>query len=287
MAAPTGPTVRRMQLGWELKRLREKAGLTLTESTDGLPFSTSKLHRVERALTGLQSAADLRALLTRYGVFDEEDQEFLVEIQRDSLKRGWWSQYRRNMPSGMDLFVGLESGAHTIRGWQPNVVYGLLQTERYSREMLLAAKPVEETTTEFVERTIDLRMDRKKAITRSDNPLELWVILCEAALRRTVGSSDVMLEQYEEIARIAKADNVTVQVLPFDMATYRSSTDFALMEFDRPLPTVVQNDGVGESNVTDRDTIVWAFSRKFDTLRAGALAPSETPNFLSRLSREM
>ena len=47
MAAPTGPTVRRMQLGGELRRLREKAGFTLAEAVDGLSFSLSKLYRVE------------------------------------------------------------------------------------------------------------------------------------------------------------------------------------------------------------------------------------------------
>jgi len=65
VAAPTGPTVRRMQLGHELKQLREKAGFTLTQAVDGLTFSPSKLHRVENGLTGLKTTAELRTLLER------------------------------------------------------------------------------------------------------------------------------------------------------------------------------------------------------------------------------
>lgn len=149
MAAPTGPTVRRMQLGWELKRLRDKAGFTLAEAVDGLTFSPSKLHRVENGLTGLKTTAELRTLLDRYGVEDEEDVDFLMQVHRDSLNRGWWSIYRSVLPSGMGMYIGLESGARTSRTWQPNVVFGLLQTERYARELFQAAKSIEETTTEL------------------------------------------------------------------------------------------------------------------------------------------
>ncbi|MFF5586347.1 helix-turn-helix domain-containing protein [Streptomyces hygroscopicus] len=287
MAAPTGPTVRRMQLGWELKRLRDKAGFTLAEAVDGLTFSPSKLHRVENGLTGLKTAAELRALLDRYGVEDGEDVDFLIEIHRDSLNRGWWSIYRSVLPSGMGMYIGLESGARSVRAWQPSVVLGLLQTGRYARELLQAAKPVEETTTEFVERHIQIRMERKKALTRRNNPLELWVIQEEATLRRVVGSPEVMREQYEEILAFTQLDHVTVQILPMATVTYRPGSNFTLLEFGSPLPTVVQSDVADGSDISDKDTTIWSFSRRFEGLRAAALAPNETPAFLQRLAREV
>lgn len=288
MAAPTGPTVRRMQLGGELRRLREKAGFTLAEAVEGLTFSLSKLYRVENGLTALKAASELRFLLDRYGVTDEEDIDFLVEIHRDSLNRGWWSQYRSTMPSGMAMYVGLESGARTIRAWHPSVIFSLLQTERYVRSMLEASKTVEEITTEFVERTIQLRMERKEQLVRNHKGAELWAILDEAALRKVVGGPDVMREQYEEIIRLSKLDNVTVQVLPLASATYRCSANFTVLDFDDPQLTVVQTDvPEGGSNVTDKDTTVWAFNRRFDALRAGALAPGESPTFVHRLTGEI
>ncbi|EXU62897.1 DNA-binding protein [Streptomyces sp. PRh5] len=287
MAAPTGPTVRRMQLGWELKRLRDKAGFTLAEAVDGLTFSPSKLHRVENGLTGLKTAAELRTLLDRYGVEEEDDVDFLVEIHRDSLNRGWWSLYRSVLPSGMGMYIGLESGARSIRAWQPNVVLGLLQTERYARELFQAAKSIEETTTEFVERHIQIRMERKRALTRREGPLELWAIQDEASLRRVVGNPDVMREQYEEMIRVAQLDNVTVQILPMSTPTYRPGSNFTLLEFGSPLPTVVQSDVADGSDISDKDTTIWSFSRRFEGLRAAALAPGETPAFLQRLAREV
>ncbi|MFJ1745661.1 helix-turn-helix domain-containing protein [Streptomyces sp. NPDC088116] len=276
-----------MQLGWELRQLRDKAGFTLAQAVDGLTFSPSKLQRVENGLTGLPKVQDLKDLLHRYGVHDEEDVDFLVEVHRDSVNRGWWSVYRSVLPSGMGMYIGLESGARRMRTWQPYVVFGLLQTERYAREMFQTAKPVEETTTEFVERHIQLRMERKGALTRRESPLELWAILDEGSLRRVVGDSDVMREQYEEIATLARHDNVTVQILPMGTATYRSSFNFNLLEFETPLPAVLQVDAADGSNISDKDTTVWSFSRRFDALRASALAPSETPAFLQRLAREI
>lgn len=276
-----------MQLGWELKRLRDKAGFTLAEAVDGLTFSTTKLYRVENGLSALPKSADLRALLDRYGVEDEEDVDFLTDIHRDSLNRGWWSLFRSVLPSGMGMYIGLESGARSVRAWQPNVVLGLLQTERYAREMFQAAKPVHETTTEFVERHIQIRMERKRALTRRDNPLQLWVIQDEASLRRVVGSREVMREQYEEILKLARLDNVTVQILPLSTATYRTGANFNLLEFGTPLPTVVQSDAAEASEISDKDITIWAFARRFEALQAGALAPGETPAFLQQLAREV
>ncbi|MBA6436244.1 helix-turn-helix domain-containing protein [Streptomyces sp. GMR22] len=287
MAAPTGPTVRRMQLGWELKRLRDEAGFTLAEAVDGLTFSTTKLFRVENGLSALPKAADLKALLDRYGVEAEDDVDFLMQIHRDSLNRGWWSVYRSVLPSGVGMHIGLENGARTSRTWQPNVVFGLLQTERYARELFQAAKPVEETTTEFVERHIQIRMERKKALRRRDNPMELWVIQDEASLRRVVGSSEVMREQYQEIETLLGLDNVTVQVLPMATPAYRPHTNFNLWEFGTPLPSVVQSDAVDGSDISDKETTIWSFSRRFENLRAAALAPGETSAFLQRLAREI
>ncbi|MFC5722263.1 helix-turn-helix domain-containing protein [Streptomyces gamaensis] len=276
-----------MQLGWELKLLREKSGFTLEGAVDGLTFSASKLDRVESALTTLPKVSDLKDLLGRYGVTDEEDVEYLAEIHRESLNRGWWRQPRLTMPSGTSIFAGLERRARSVRVWQPSVVYGLLQTERYARELMQGAKPVLQTTAELVQGTTELRMQWKRALTRDDGPLEMTVVMCEAALRRVVGSKELMLEQYDEIIRLAKLDNVTVQILPMAIATYRSSSNFSLIDYGKPLPSIVQVDEAGGAGMSDGYGHLRLFNRVFDALRAGALPPGETKGFLQRLAQEL
>ncbi|MEU3032799.1 DUF5753 domain-containing protein [Streptomyces incarnatus] len=187
---------------------------------------------------------------------DKNDIDFLVSIHRDSLNRGWWSTYARTMPSGMAMYIGLEDGAKAIRTWQPDVVLGLFRTEEYARAVFEVGKPVEERTTEFVKKGIRLRMERQEIITR-DNPVEVRAILDEAALRRVMGSSQVMREQMDRLCELAALDNVTIQILPLANPTYRHPFDFTLMEFDDRILTVVQMDTVdGTSTLSDKDTEV-------------------------------
>ncbi|MEU0722870.1 helix-turn-helix transcriptional regulator [Streptomyces sp. NPDC006140] len=277
-----------MQLGKELERLREKAGFkSPKEAVVGTDISESQLYRVEKGTSAFRRAADLEALLKHYGITDEEDVEFLVGIHRDSLNRGWWSTYARTMPSGLAMYIGLEDGAKSIRAWEPGVVFGLFQTEDYARALFEAGKLVEEQTTEFVKRGVALRMERQEILTR-ENPVEIRAILDEAALRRIVGSREIMLKQIERLIDLAALDNVTLQVLPMNTPTYRAHFNFTLMEFEDPVPTVVQMDMAdGASNLTDKDTEVWRFARRFDALRDDSLPVGETPKFLHQLSREI
>lgn len=287
MAAKRGPTFRRRELGKELRRLREKTGLTIQEAAAGLGFSDTKLGRVETGHHSLPRVEDLAKLLDRYGVDEIEGRESLLTLHRDSLSRDPWIPFRDVMPSGMPMYVGLEADALEMRAWQPMYVFGLLQTEAYVRAQFMVAKPVEETTTAFVDNHVRLRMERKQLITREDNPLMLRVVLDESALRRRIGSADVMLEQYAEIERLAALDHVTVQILPQPLATYRADVNFAVLDFDSPVDTIVQSDIPGTITVTDKPRDVWMYNRRFDNMREEALAPSGTAEFLHRLAREI
>ncbi|MFD5558673.1 helix-turn-helix domain-containing protein [Streptomyces sp. NPDC127068] len=287
MAARRGPTFRRRALGKELRILRERTGITIQEAAAGLGFSDTKLSRVETGHNSLPRVEDLEGLLDRYGVEDIDQRDALLTLHRDSLSRDPYTPYRDSMPSGMPMYVGLESDAREIRAWQPMVVFGLLQSESYTRAQFMLAKPIEETTTQFVENNVSLRMERKRLITRSDSPITLRVILDESALRRVIGGPDVMKEQYEEIGRLSALDNVTVQILPQKAATYRADGNFILLTFDPPVDPVVQSDIPGSITVTDKRVDVWKYNQRFDAMRSEALGPSATPGFLQRLAREI
>ncbi|NVK78558.1 helix-turn-helix domain-containing protein [Streptomyces morookaense] len=287
MAARRGPTFRRRELGKQLRLLREKAGITIEEAAAALAFSETKLTRVETAHNSLPRVGDLEKLLDLYGVENPDSREALLVLHRDSLSREWWTPYRNTMWNGMDTFLGLERDARTLRSWQPDVVPGLLQCESYARALFLSEKQVEETTTPFVDDNVRLRMERKDILTRADGPVELNVVVNEAALRQWMGSKDVMLEQYEEVERLAQLHNVTVQILPMMLANYRTCLNFMILDFDEGLEPVVQTDLQETITVTDKPLVVGRYARRFDALQRGALAPSVTPEFLHRLAREI
>ncbi|MEV8315126.1 helix-turn-helix transcriptional regulator [Streptomyces sp. NPDC059900] len=287
MAAKRGATFRRRELGKELRKLRDQQGQTLQEVARALGFSHTKLARVENGENDLPRVSDLQALIDHLAPdLPKEDLETLLQLHRESLSKEPWTPYKAYMPSKMPTYRGLEQDATVMRVWQPAFVYGLFQTEDYARALYQIAKPVDETTSEYIEQNVRLRLERKDLITRSDDPLELRVIMDEAAVRRMVGGPDVMRAQYAEIAKLAELDNVTIQILPHDVVTYRSESNFTILDFAETLAPVAQSDMWNTISVTDERQDVQRSIRRFDAMRDSALPPARTSGFLQLLARE-
>ncbi|MET7607072.1 helix-turn-helix domain-containing protein [Streptomyces avermitilis] len=287
MAAKRGATFRRRELGKELRKLRERRELTLQEVAKELGFSHTKLARVEIGENDLPRVGDLEALMDLYDLeLPREDRETLLQLHRESLSKEPWTPYKAFMPSKMPTYRGLEQDATVMRAFQPNFAFGLLQTESYARALYQIAKPVDETTTEYIEQNVRLRLERKELITRPDDPLELRVIMDETAVRRMVGGPEVMREQYNEIVELGKLDNVTIQILTHDVVTYRSESNFAILDFSEALDPIVQVDMPNTISVTDEPREVQRNIRRFDAMRDSALPPASTAGFLHQLARE-
>ncbi|MFE6283446.1 helix-turn-helix domain-containing protein [Streptomyces sp. NPDC057877] len=293
MAAKRGRTAQRLELGLQLRQLRENCGLgdrgggfTRRQAVVGLRISEASLQRIESGNLNFRNVGDLRKLLDKYGVTDETVIESLINLNRESDQQDWLTQYRGLMPAGMPGFVGLEPEARAMKAYHPTLVYGLLQSERYARALHEVQKPIEEYTSESIRSSVELRMKRQEVLTR-DNPVKLHVILGEAALRYPVGGDEVMREQSVRIGEMSAWDHVTVQVLPF-RPSYRSINDFAILDFGSDLPPRVQTDSAwGSVSTSDKPREVDRFTRRFDAMAASALPPDDTPAFLQRLQREL
>lgn len=296
MAAKRGATGRRLELGIQLRQLRENCppieegrarGMTRKAAVRGMKtLSEPTLARIEHGeLNFRRNAGDLRLLLKRYGVADDELIDQLIELNREAPNEDWLTQYKAFMPAGMPHYVGLEAEAVLIKAHHPNVVYGLLQTEGYARASFEVGRPVEDTTAEFIRRNVELRMERKRRVLEREDPIRLRIILGEAALRIPVGDENVMHEQYREIIRLAKLDHVQFQVLPFKPG-YRSSSDFAILDLGE-LPARVQADNAwGAVSTSDKPREVDRFNRRFETMVGVALGLKESIDFLEELAAE-
>ncbi|MGW7573948.1 helix-turn-helix domain-containing protein [Streptomyces sp. NPDC054765] len=288
MAARPQPTARRIGLGHELRQLRKAAGLTIAEAVVGLHFDESTLQRVETGWKSFRQAGHLRELLERYGITDEEQVDRLVALQREASSREWWTGIGTTMLSGMPRFLGVESAAREIRIFHPTFVPGLLQTEAYAQAVHDLHKPIDETTTEFGQRSVQIRMKRKEGMTRDDDPQRVWAVLYEPALRYAIGGPDVMREQHAALAEWSARENVTIQVLPQAGSSYVAFHDVNIMILGDGLPTTVQTDTPWSTvAVTDKPRDVGRFSRMFDAMVAAALPPRDTPKILHQLSREI
>src|SRR3954463_13458571 len=100
--------MRRRRLGSELKRRRERGGLTQENVSRHFEWHAAKVTRIETARVAV-TPRDVRDLLTLYGVGDQQYREALIELARLSRERSWWTDYRDIMRPGN--FVGLEAGA--------------------------------------------------------------------------------------------------------------------------------------------------------------------------------
>jgi transcriptional regulator with XRE-family HTH domain len=285
MAARRGPTFLRVMLGKELRKLRENSDLTTDSVATNLGFSRTKLTRVEAGDIPLPKLADLERLMDTYGVTGPDQREQLLKMQRGSLSREPFTAYSHLMPSGMPMFLGMERETIRIRGYENKFVHGLLQEESYARALGMDAKIVEERTTEFVEKGVQTRMDRKHLLTAEDGP-EVHIILTENTLRTLVGSPEVMRRQYAEIIRLTELDRVEVQIIPENLHTYRSGWEFTILEFS-DLGPVVLTEGQKSVTMWSKETDVAQYQRQFDAMVKAAPGPADTPRFLHDLEQKL
>ncbi|MEV6016671.1 MULTISPECIES: helix-turn-helix transcriptional regulator [unclassified Streptomyces] len=279
-----GPTVRRRQLGSELRRLREHAGKKIEDAAAHLECSMSKISRVETGQAPIK-ARDVRDLLEWYGVTDATQTETVMQIHKDAQQQGWWAHYGEVLPSGMATYAGLESDARALRSYEPTFVHGLLQTEDYARSVIAAARPNEPYE---VDQLVSFRKERQSLLTREPEPLELWVVLEESALRRPVGGRDVMAEQLAHLAETTAMPNVTIQIMPTSKGAHAALAGmFSLLEFEPRTPTVVYVNSIAGNVYLEKERDVRTFVQTFDLVRAAAPDPQETRAVLESIAREM
>jgi transcriptional regulator with XRE-family HTH domain len=280
---PLGPTVRRRRLGAELRRLREAHSLKLEEVAERLDLAPSTLSRIETGKAPTKSAY-LTAMLELYQVADPGARKVLVDMAREGHRKGWWSIYDDVLPSGFDIYVGLEAEASGLRSYETDVVHGLLQTTEYAVAVLRELRPRD--SEEQIKRVVDLRMERQRLLDQ-DPPLDLWLILDEGAIRRNIGGPAVMRGQLEHLIEASRWSNVTLQILAFEAGAHAGLIGpFSILEFpERADSDVAYTESVGGMIYLEKDREVRACAEAFDRMRASALSPAASVELIQQVSR--
>jgi transcriptional regulator with XRE-family HTH domain len=284
-AVTVGPTVRRRRLGSELRRLREAQSIKLEEVAERLGLAPSTLSRIETGKAPTRTAY-LNSMLELYGVDDPAQRQVLLDMAREGHRKGWWAVWDGVLPTGFGIYVGLEAEASSLRIYESQVVHGLLQTEEYARMVMTIVR--RRQTAEEIDRLVTLRLQRQEVLLRAD-PIDLWIILDEAVLRRMTAPKDMMLRQFEHLCEASSWPNVTLQILPFGAGLHAGlGGPFAIIEFpERFDPDVVYSEGVtGQAYMEEREREVRARSEAFDLLRATALPPAESLRLIQSIYEE-
>ncbi|MFJ3825874.1 helix-turn-helix domain-containing protein [Streptomyces nodosus] len=282
MASNVNPTVRRRRLGQELRRLRELKGMTAEEVAERLLVSQSKISRLENGRRSI-SQRDVRDLCGVYEVEDQRVVDSLMEMARDSRQQGWWHAFG-DIP--YSVYIGLETDAESLRVYEPQIVTGLLQTRAYAEALIEGALP--ETPPADIDKRVQVRMRRQERITAENNPLRLWLVLDEAALRRVVGSHHVMREQLEHLVEMSRLPHVTVQVLPFDVGAHPGiNGQYAILEFaDAADSSVVYMEGVTSDLYLEKAPDVQKYALMYEHLRAQALNVEQSRQFIANAAKD-
>lgn len=224
--------VARLGLANFLREARGKRSSAEAAAVAG--FSKATLSRVERGETTI-SPGDARLLMTHYGVPADALESF-ADLAYAAKEPGWWQRYKSALPDWFSLFVGVESAAHRIRTYEPELIPGILQIPEYSRA--LVEKDVQVPSAEQqVQDAVNLRQRRQEKLT-GDNPANLLVVISESALLRQVGGPEAHREQLEYLLAMSLRDNISIKILPFASGAHAASYgSFVLLDY-----TVVNKD---------------------------------------------
>ncbi len=253
------------QFGAEVRRLRELVDLSQRELGDLTSTSKQQVGSIERGERRPSKifAEDADRALNGHGRLQE-----------------LWPGAKRAQPWWFQKYVDIEGKAQVIQEFQPQAVPGLLQTHDYAAEVLGASFPP--LTSEEQDRLLNSRLARQKILARLDPPLVHFVIE-EGALRRSVGNSEVMLEQYEYMIEQAQKRHIQLQVMPFDRGAH-GALNGAFITLRMTLLECLVYAELPEDGqiIADLDVVARCLER-FGALRGLALSPAESIDFIASL----
>ncbi|KPM57114.1 transcriptional regulator [Frankia sp. CcI49] len=280
-----GPTVRRILLGSQLRRLREEKGISREDAGYHIRASESKISRMELGRVSFKGR-DVEDLLTLYGVTDEDEREPLLTLVREANRPGWWHGYGDVLPNWFQPYIGLEEAAQLIRTYELQFIPGLLQSEEYARAVITQGSAGDPQ--DVIERRVSVRMNRQKILYR-EHPLRLWVVIDEAALCRPIGGPKVMRRQLEHLITMCALPNLTLQVMPFTFGAHAAEGGaFTILRFpESDLPDVVYLEQLTGAVYMDKREEVDIYANAMNRLTVDSPPPAATPDLLNRIVAQL
>lgn len=260
----TPALARRMVVGWELSRQRTAASVTVGQAARTIKGHPSKISRMESGRSGFK-AQDLDLLMDLYAVGADERHRLLTDAATAN-RRGWWASYRSLVLPHMRSYYSLEDLSHRVENWEQGVLCGLLQTEDYTRELMLPRYP--EPTPRVlkeVDRLVELRQQRQKAFDRAQKTL--WNVVDETALLHWRKRPEILLPQLKRLVELADDPRYTLLMLEFDQwQRPEMPSSLTLFRFtDERLQSVAflerPNEGTLQTDPREAEELAKAFHR--------------------------
>ncbi|MGW4377957.1 helix-turn-helix domain-containing protein [Streptomyces albidoflavus] len=252
----------RHEFGWKLRNARKAEEWSLEQLSSKVDISRSHLSRIETARYAIPPELPRRLdeLFGRGREFQGLYAETQVKIHPD--------QYRRNMD--------LESQATAIRGYSPQVVPGLLQTEDFARAQFLLTTPG--ASEAHIEGLVRARMLRQRQ--REASAVPLTQLIDEAVLRRSCGTPGVMREQLAKLLTLPPEAHCTLRVLPFAYGCHALlGGSLALWTLPGGRMVAYEEAMIKGVVLTDKDEVAFRAAH-YDLVASAALPPRDSADMI-------
>ncbi|ADP78980.1 helix-turn-helix domain-containing protein [Pseudofrankia inefficax] len=286
MAVPpgSGPTVRRILLGSQLRRLRERNDISREDAGYHIRASESKISRLELGRVGFKKR-DVEDLLTLYQVTDQAERAHVLTLVREANQQGWWQPYADVLPSWFQPYIDLEESASLIRSYELQFIPGLLQTEEYARAVMSRRPGVPK---DVIDGRVEVRMTRQKLLTRPDGP-RLWMVIDEAALRRRIGGRRIARTQIAHLLALTDHPTLTLQVTPFTAGSHAADGGaFSILRFPDPdLTDLVYLERLTGASYLDKRDDVDEYTIAMNQLCLDSATPDRTTGILHEITKTL
>lgn len=274
----------RARLAIRLRELRAATGLSGNRfAADRIDWAQSRVSRLETG-TQLPTEDDIHQWVQAAGAGSETVAELLDLLERARIEYVTWRDtYRRVGGAGgkQTSIARLEAQAQRIRGFQPAMVIGLLQTPAYAREML--ALPGSPLT--YAESVVDIdgmvaaRMRRQQVLYQTGKQVQL--VMGEAALYKSVGTIGTLIGQLDRLMTMTAVPSVDVGIVPFSVPTL-PAPGFVIYDED----VVTSESLTAEHRLIEPDEVD-QYAHFFDELRTGALSGPDAAALIQRVAAEL
>lgn len=261
----------RPELAATLRRLRHDAGLSGIEAARRAGLSQSTVSRLE---TGRRAPTvkEVTALCKAYRA-PAEVRAALQTTARDLQEGTTSARIVLQRPREMQERIGrIEQSSALIRGFQPAMVIGLVQTFDYARAMMsgrVSGQPLHQLTQSRQERQAILDTDRRFTLLHA-----------EGALRWHIGSPVIMAGQLDHLAELTGRPNLRLGVIPWDRPlTMHARHAFHLYDTH----TAIVGTESGTAFITDPAEVA-AYDRRFAELEHVAVFGDEAARVFQRVA---
>ncbi|GAB4589432.1 DUF5753 domain-containing protein [Nocardia sp. IFM 10818] len=244
-------------LGARLRELRRRAGLSGRKLAALSGWHESKVSKIEYGRIR-PSDADIRAYCEHSAAADQLPDLLATLHTIDTAYLEWRRILSTGLKRRQQKSLKIEATATFLRGYQTQVVPGLLQTAEYATALLKRSIEFHRIPDDLDE-SVSTRMERQRILYQRDHRFHF--LLAEQALYSTVGSDDVMAGQLDRLASMIGMPRVTLGVIPAVAEVLVVSTSFVL--FDNRMVMV---EGTAAELTITQPREVALYGRAFDTL---------------------